>query len=1094
VELTESQSFTAFSPAPRPGTEVPKDQPRPPMATKIQQSPGDTDRTYRHITLSNNLECVLISDPTTDKSSAALQVNVGHMSDPRQVPGIAHFCEHMCFQGTQTYPGPTSYKKFLSDHGGSSNASTGMVHTTYFFDITHPHLEAALLRFSKFFIEPLFDAECTDRELNAVNSENAKNVLNDRRRLFQLSKHLSNPVHSYSKFGTGNRDTLETVPKAKNLNVRELLLQFHQQYYSANVMKLCILGRESLETLEAWATHKFTAVPNTNVPVPSFDDSQPFRLGTDLRLRIDVVPVREVRWLRLDFMIPSQTLQFHQKPCSYLSHLIGHEGPGSILVCLKKLNLANGLSAGLNINLNCIGLFRISIDCTEKGIKEIDNVIEIVFTYLNMLRHSKVLQQGGAENWIYNEKKQMSNNAWLFKSKESPANYTKSIVTNMNKKGWKKHNVLIGNYFTSCDDQFDPSLVANVLNALVVDHLRIFVVHRSFSDRENNDKETWYGTEYQRNTAMDESTTWLKWKENPTLMHDMLHLPNPNPFVPSNFDIKSGSVNQDSVQPGQVLVEEESDASLPALPPSPLVISNTAASSLGLGNAIVWHLLDNEFQKPKSICRFYFYTPLAYNESPLSTVLTELYCAMITETLNEYTYDASCAGLSYSLTTTTTGLALALSGYNHKMNVLLKAVLEAMTTMTTLNEERYAAIKQKMTLRWKNFYKSVPYQWSTYNSTYLLQNHRWHISEKINAIEQDSATTASNLIAFGARLLSSIRVESLFMGNVLKEESTGMTALVVEMLGLKSENSGGDTSTLVVPRGRGVKLKGSLAPSGEAPPQANYLHRMVHPDVNQENSAVEITYQIGPLDMKSETVLHLLFHLIQAPCFATLRTTEQLGYSVWSGITTSPCGILSAWFIIQSKDYGPQHLDNRIEHFLKEYRTNTLPKYNDLPSAQEETSETKKGGSALPAAAATTPATTTFDTNVLACISKWSEKDKTLSSRARRYSSAISSHKAVHEFNARFERANELRKGITLDDVIQCFDRYIHPDSMERKKLSCHVVSPNHLSQDKTLVENNTCPVEKIGESMELMNAWKASKTLYPSIIARPTVLQESNL
>jgi secreted Zn-dependent insulinase-like peptidase len=269
---------------------------------------------------------------------------------------------------------------------------------------------------------------------------------------------------------------------------------------------------------------------------------------------------------------------------------------------------------------------------------------------------------------------------------------------------------------------------------------------------------------------------------------------------------------------------------------------------------------------------------------------------------------------------------------------------------------------------------------------------------------------------------------------------------------------------------------------------------MVHPDVNQENSAVEITYQIGPLDMKSETVLHLLFHLIQAPCFATLRTTEQLGYSVWSGITTSPCGILSAWFIIQSKDYGPQHLDNRIEHFLKEYRTNTLPNYNDLPGVQEETSETKKGGSAL-AAAAATPATTTFDTNVLACISKWSEKDKTLGSRARRYSSAISSHKAVHEFNARFERANELRKGITLDDVIQGFDRYIHPDSMERKKLSCHVVSPNHLSQDnKTLVENNTCPVEKIGESMELMNAWKASKTLYPSIIARPTVLQESNL
>ena len=66
------------------------------------KSPGDTDRSYRHVILSNDLECVLVSDPTTDKSSAAMQVSVGHMSDPKDLPGLAHFCEHMLFQGTKT--------------------------------------------------------------------------------------------------------------------------------------------------------------------------------------------------------------------------------------------------------------------------------------------------------------------------------------------------------------------------------------------------------------------------------------------------------------------------------------------------------------------------------------------------------------------------------------------------------------------------------------------------------------------------------------------------------------------------------------------------------------------------------------------------------------------------------------------------------------------------------------------------------------------------------------------------------------------------------------------------------------------------------
>ena len=39
---------------------------------------------------------MLVSDPSTDKSAASLDVNIGSMSDPKELPGLAHFCEHMC--------------------------------------------------------------------------------------------------------------------------------------------------------------------------------------------------------------------------------------------------------------------------------------------------------------------------------------------------------------------------------------------------------------------------------------------------------------------------------------------------------------------------------------------------------------------------------------------------------------------------------------------------------------------------------------------------------------------------------------------------------------------------------------------------------------------------------------------------------------------------------------------------------------------------------------------------------------------------------------------------------------------------------------
>jgi len=56
----------------------------------------DTDfRDYRYLTLGNQLDILLISDKHTDKSSAALDVNVGHLSDPDEAMGLAHFCEHL---------------------------------------------------------------------------------------------------------------------------------------------------------------------------------------------------------------------------------------------------------------------------------------------------------------------------------------------------------------------------------------------------------------------------------------------------------------------------------------------------------------------------------------------------------------------------------------------------------------------------------------------------------------------------------------------------------------------------------------------------------------------------------------------------------------------------------------------------------------------------------------------------------------------------------------------------------------------------------------------------------------------------------------
>jgi insulysin len=42
---------------------------------------------------------MLIQDTKTEKSSAVMNVAVGSMQNPKEVPGLAHFLEHMLFMG-----------------------------------------------------------------------------------------------------------------------------------------------------------------------------------------------------------------------------------------------------------------------------------------------------------------------------------------------------------------------------------------------------------------------------------------------------------------------------------------------------------------------------------------------------------------------------------------------------------------------------------------------------------------------------------------------------------------------------------------------------------------------------------------------------------------------------------------------------------------------------------------------------------------------------------------------------------------------------------------------------------------------------------
>jgi secreted Zn-dependent insulinase-like peptidase len=69
------------------------------IVDNIKKSDSDSWN-YRALELSNEMLVVLISHPNIDKAAAALDVSIGSLADPRDIPGIAHFLEHMLFMGS----------------------------------------------------------------------------------------------------------------------------------------------------------------------------------------------------------------------------------------------------------------------------------------------------------------------------------------------------------------------------------------------------------------------------------------------------------------------------------------------------------------------------------------------------------------------------------------------------------------------------------------------------------------------------------------------------------------------------------------------------------------------------------------------------------------------------------------------------------------------------------------------------------------------------------------------------------------------------------------------------------------------------------
>uniref|UniRef100_A0A8B9L807 Nardilysin a (N-arginine dibasic convertase) n=1 Tax=Astyanax mexicanus TaxID=7994 RepID=A0A8B9L807_ASTMX len=565
------------------------------------------------------------------QSAAALCIGVGSFSDPDDLPGFAHFLEHMVFMGSEKYPSENGFDAFLKKHGGSDNASTDCERTVFQFDVQRKRFREALDRWAQFFICPLMIKDAIEREVEAVDSEYQLAKPSDSHRKEMLFGSLAKPDHPMSKFCWGNAETLKTEPKKKKINVYKRLREFWKKHYSAHYMTLAVQSKEKLDTLEQWVREIFSEVPNNGLPKPDFSDRlDPFDTPAFNKL-YRVVPVRKVHALTITWALPPQEKHYRVKPLHYIAWLIGHEGAGSILSLLRRKCWAVALFGGnseTGFDQNATySIFSISITLTDEGFQNFYQVAHLVFQYLKMLQ---TLGPHACGVCLFAK--------CVFVLQTDPIEYVEDVCENMQL--FPKEDFLTGDQLLF---EYKPEVISAALNLLTPDKVNLLLLSPEH-EGQCPLKEKWFGTQY---SVEDIQKDWQERWTGEFELNPKLQLPDENQFISTEFTLKTSDC-PDTDYPVRI-----------------------ASNDRGC----LWYKKDNKFKIPKAYIRFHLISPVV-QKSPKNLVLFDLFVNILVHAVAEPAYEADVAQLEYKLLAGEHGLIIKVKGFNHKLPKILNFVAE----------------------------------------------------------------------------------------------------------------------------------------------------------------------------------------------------------------------------------------------------------------------------------------------------------------------------------------------------------------------------------------------------------------------------------
>lgn len=811
--------------------------------------------TYRSLRLPNGLRVLLVHSPSSQHSAASFAVNAGHFQDPSSAPGIAHFLEHLLFLGTKEFPPADAFATRVNAHGGHFNAWTGTEHSNYYFTTAHPGFAETLMHFGSLFIEPLLNDEWVEKERQSIEAEYRLKLKDELRRLYEVNKATANPAHPFSKFSVGNAVTLADSHAMK---VRQRLEDFHQRYYVAQNAALVVAGPNTLDELQSLATKSFQGLPagevKANLP------NEPMYLPEQRGCLIRVRPLKQAARLILTFPLPEINTDYLHKTTSYIAHLLGHEGPGSLCFFLRRQHWINELSAGGGMSGYNFKDFNINMQLTDEGLSHIDEIMQACYQYIN------IISAEGLTDALYRERQRMIELAYQFPESMKTVDLVSQLSINM--LHYEPEHIVSGDYRM---DGLKVELAKQMLAQMVPENTRATLIH---NDVVTSEKTHFYAADYAIERFSAEHLNKLK-KPLAATYEAQFSVPQANPYIPKRI-----TPNPISAPLGKRQVTS-------------CERSGYYPSQLCDGNGVtLWHLQDEHFREPQAHIYLSLQLPLA-NASARNNAISRIWCELGQELLSEQFYDAEVAGMHFNLYPQQSGITLHLAGFSDRQPTLFKDLMRSLAALRS-SQQHFHSVRKQLHRNWHAIHQNKPVNHLFSLLHHQLQHGSYTAEQLAASIEDLDFEHYCNLLP---GMLRDAQAKLLIHGDIRAETALELAQWVEQTLPVVPIQK---TKAL-----RSVKRLGTGI-------TATHFHN------EHSDSAFAFFVQGQNTSLQEKAHFLLLNHIFNPSFFNALRTEQQLGYLVGSSYIPMH-GLPGLLCYVQSPSHTTEQINAAIQGFIQAF-------------------------------------------------------------------------------------------------------------------------------------------------------------------------------